>query len=135
MGYQVIAVDTGEDKRAFCLSLGAKAFFDFRTSSDLTTDINTATKGGAHTVLVTSGSEAAYVSACYYLRRTGTLLVVGLPPNANFSAPIAYVARQGINIKGIFVGNRKHASDALDLVARGKVKPSYTIRGLSELNE
>ncbi|EJC98054.1 mannitol-1-phosphate dehydrogenase [Fomitiporia mediterranea MF3/22] len=134
MGLCVIAIDTGSVRKDLCLSLGASAFFDFRTSTSLIADVIAATHGGAHGVLVTAGNSAAYNSACMYLRPTGTLLVVGLPPGAMLQVPVILVGGRGLNVKGVFIGNRKHAVEAIELAAAGKVKVKYTLRGLSELN-
>ena len=135
MGYQVVAIDTGEEKRQQCLALGASHFLDFKTSTDLVADVFKATGRGAHAVLVAAGGSAAYAAACNYLRPTGTLLVVALPPNTNINVPVLMLCGLGINIKGVLVGNRKYALEAVELAAAGKVKVNYTVRGMSELNE
>lgn len=134
MGYRVVAIDTGDEKRKHCLSLGASHFLDFKTSPDLVADIFKITERGAHAVLVAAGGSAAYATACNYLRPTGTLLVVAVPP-ASINVPVIMVCALGINIKGIYVGNRKYALEAVDLAAAGKVKVKYALRKMSELNE
>lgn len=49
IGLRPIAVDTGEEKRKLCMSLGAETFIDFRTSKDLKADIIKASGGmGPH---------------------------------------------------------------------------------------
>ena len=135
MGLRVVAIDTGEEKRKECLSLGAAHFFDFKTSPNLVADVFKITKRGAHAVLVAAGGSAAYATACNYLRPTGILLVIGLPPGTNINVPVIMVVGLGLNIKGVLVGNRRYSSEAIELVAAGKVKVNYTVRGLSELNE
>ena len=135
MGLRVVAIDTGASKRDLCLSLGASTFLDFQTSLNLVQDVQSITKGGAQAVLVAAGGSAAYNTAISYLRPTGTLLVVGLPPGAMLQAPVILIGGKGLNIKGIFLGNRKHAIEAVQIAATGKVQVTHTIRGLSELNE
>lgn len=135
MGLKVVAIDTGDEKRQQCLSLGAAHFLDFKTSSNLVDDVFKITKSGAHAVLVAAGGSAAYAAACNYLRPTGTLVVIGLPPGANINVPVIMVVGFGLNIKGIMVGNRRYSLEAIELVAAGKVKVNYATRGLSELNQ
>ena len=135
MGLRVIAIDTGSSKRDMCLSLGAVAFFDFKSTANMLSEVRAITKSGAHGVLVAAGSSAAYNASCAYLRPTGTLLVVGLPPDTTLDQPLVLLGALGLNVKGIFIGNRKDAVDALELVATGKVKVNYTIRPLSELDQ
>ncbi|THH03682.1 hypothetical protein EW145_g6090 [Phellinidium pouzarii] len=135
MGLRVVAVDTGLVKRDFCLSLGSEAWLDFKESSNLVSDIREMTQGGAHAVLVVAGGEAAYTTAAMYLRETGTLLVVGLPPGAILSIPVLLVAARGLTIRGVFLGSRQQAVEAVNIAATGRVKCTYTIRGLSELND
>ena len=135
MGIRVIAIDTGTAKRDLCLSLGASTFFDFKASTDLVGDVKAATGGGAHCVMVAAGSSAAYNAACFYLRPTGTLLVVALPHGAMIEVPVILVGGYGLNIKGSLIGNRKQSIEAVQLAAAGKVKVNYTVRGLSEVNE
>lgn len=135
MGVRVIAIDTGSTKRDLCMSLGVTAFFDFRSSTNLVSEVLVATKGGAHSVLVAAGSTAAYVEACAYLRPTGLLLVVGLPTGAMLELPVILVGGRGLNVKGVFIGSRRDAIEAVELAVAGRVKVNYTIRPLSELNE
>jgi alcohol dehydrogenase, propanol-preferring len=135
MGYRVVAIDTGVEKRKFCMSLGASAFFDFRLSPDIVADVRAYTDIGAQAALALAGTDDAFNSACYYLRPSGTLILVGLPPTAKLEVPVSYAVGRCLTIKGVVIGNRRHAVEAYRLVASGKVKASYTIRGLSELNE
>ncbi|PAV19173.1 mannitol-1-phosphate dehydrogenase [Pyrrhoderma noxium] len=136
MGLRVIAIDTGEAKKSLALSLGAEKWIDFRAplTGDLVDDVYAATNGlGAHAVLVTSGENAAYAVALKYLRSRGRLICVGLPPNGLVELSTTLVAARGLTIRGVLVGNRQVAKEAIDLAAAGKVKVFYTLRGLSEL--
>lgn len=57
MGLEVLAIDSGNEKRDLCLNkLGATAFIDFKTSKDLISDVKAATGGlGPHAVIVVAG--------------------------------------------------------------------------------
>ncbi|KLO12166.1 mannitol-1-phosphate dehydrogenase MPDH1 [Schizopora paradoxa] len=134
MGLRVIAVDTGEDKKTFCLKLGAEKWIDFKESKDVAQDIIDIADGlGAHAAIVAAASSSAYETAASYLRRKGYLMVVGLPPHSLLSVPILLVAVKCLTIRGVFIGNRQDIREAVALAAAGKVSCFHTIRGLSEL--
>jgi D-arabinose 1-dehydrogenase-like Zn-dependent alcohol dehydrogenase len=62
MGFRPIVVDTGDEKKAFALKMGAEAFVDFRTSKDVAEEVKAIADGiGAHGVFVTG--PAAYPTA------------------------------------------------------------------------
>ena len=58
MGLEVLAIDSGNEKRDLCLNkLGATAFIDFKTSKDLISDVKAATGGlGPHAVIIVAGN-------------------------------------------------------------------------------
>src|SRR5260370_31029028 len=89
VGGGVTAIDITADKLELARQLGAVARF-----SAATDPVAKAMRkqGGAHVVLVTSGSKAAYDMAFYCVRPTGTLLVVGLPANDICFPPIMMAA-------------------------------------------
>lgn len=88
MGLRVVAIDTGAEKRALCLSLGAEAWIDFRQSTNLIADVRAATGGGAHAAIVASGANEAYAQAAAYLRTRGYLMVVGLSKGTQVQVPV-----------------------------------------------
>lgn len=62
MGFRPIVVDTGDEKKAFALKMGAEAFVDFKTSKDVAEEVKAIADGiGAHGVFVTG--PAAYPTA------------------------------------------------------------------------
>ncbi|KIY48230.1 putative ADH1-alcohol dehydrogenase I [Fistulina hepatica ATCC 64428] len=137
MGLRVIAVDTGDDKRDFCLSLGAEAFVDFRKSEDVPAEVKRVTSDGlgVTAAVVAAGDPRAYEQALWCLRPTGTLVCAGLPPGAStlsFVIPylIVFVHRSSPS----FTRNRQDVIEALDLAARGKVKTRLEIRDFGEVN-
>ncbi|KAJ7284375.1 chaperonin 10-like protein [Mycena rebaudengoi] len=133
-GLQVIAVDTGSDKKKLCLDLGADKWIDFKESKNLVEDIKALTGGlGAHSTLVTAASSSAYQSAIEYLRGGGTLMAVGLPGKASLEASIFFTVYKGISILGSYVGNRQDAIEALDIAARGDVTCHYAVKDLDDL--
>ncbi|KAK0546882.1 hypothetical protein OC846_005094 [Tilletia horrida] len=135
MGYRVIGIDTGEEKRAFSLKCGVDHFIDFRTNPDVRQAVLDATpdKTGVHAAIVAAASAPAYEQALSYLRAKGSLVALGLPPGTKIQADVFELVVRQKRIIGSYTGNRQDAIEALRLAARGKVKVSYQLRGLSEL--
>ena len=70
------------------LNLGAAAFLDFKTDN-IEEEVHRLTNGyGAHGVVVSVGSTAAYTEGFKLLRRLGTLVCVGIP-RTDFDLPIS----------------------------------------------
>jgi propanol-preferring alcohol dehydrogenase len=79
MGFRPIVVDTGDDKKAFALKMGAEAFVDFKTSKDVAAEVKAIAGGiGAHGVFVTG--PAAYPTAVSYVgdRIGGVVSCIGV---------------------------------------------------------
>lgn len=77
----MIAIDTGAEKEKMCLEMGAQAFLDFKTCPNVTEEVLRLTEGeGAHAVVVTGATAAAYATAPSFLRVGGVLVAIGLPP-------------------------------------------------------
>ncbi|KAJ6596017.1 chaperonin 10-like protein [Mycena sp. CBHHK59/15] len=134
-GLQVIAVDTGADKKKLCLDLGADKWIDFKESQDIVADIKALTDGlGAHSAVVTAASSSGYKQAIDYLRNGGTLMAVGLPGKASLEASIFFTVFKSISILGSYVGNRQDATEAIDIAARGQVKCIYALKSLADLS-
>ena len=79
MGLHVVALDVTEEKLALARSLGADIAID-AAQPDAAAQVVKATSGGAHGVLVTAVSRAAFSQALQLVRRKGTVSLVGLPP-------------------------------------------------------
>ncbi|RXW19255.1 hypothetical protein EST38_g6597 [Candolleomyces aberdarensis] len=135
-GLRVIAIDTGEEKRQLCEKLGADAWIDFKTSSDIVADVKKITGGpGAHAAVVTAASPSGYTQAVDYLREGGRLMAVGLPADAKLEASIFFTVFKNIQIIGSYVGNRQDAVEAVRIAAAGKVKVYYASKPLSQLTQ
>ncbi len=97
MGLRVIAVDIHDDKLALARSLGAEVVVN-GGRRDAVADVLSQTGGGAHGVLVTAVSTAAFGQALQMVRRKGTVSLVGLPPG-EFATPIFDVVLKRITIR------------------------------------
>ncbi|GEQ71607.1 hypothetical protein JCM33374_g5292 [Metschnikowia sp. JCM 33374] len=133
MGYRVLAIDGGDDKRAFCSGLGAEAFLDFSKTPDVVGAVQHITGGGPHGVINVSVSEKAMQQSVAYVRATGTVVLVGLPAGAKVTVPVFETVVRSVNIRGSYVGNRADSGEAIDFFSRGLIKCPIKIVGLSEL--
>ncbi|KAI5119075.1 hypothetical protein M0805_005493 [Coniferiporia weirii] len=133
MGLRTVAIDTGADKRQLTLELGAEKWIDFKESANVAADVIAATGSGAHAALVLSGGGSVVEQAVRYLRPRGYIVIVGLPRDGVLSLSFLAIALRGLTIRGVFIGGRQAAIEAVSIAASGKVKSRYTLRGLSEL--
>ncbi|WZP00155.1 alcohol dehydrogenase AdhP [Isosphaeraceae bacterium EP7] len=132
MGYQVAAVDVGQDKLDLARRLGATVVVDARETDPaayLKKEI-----GGAHGVLVTAASAGAFRQAIGMVRRGGTIVLNGLPAG-DFPLPIFDVVLAGITVRGSIVGTRLDLREALDFAGAGKVKATVTTDTLENVND
>jgi propanol-preferring alcohol dehydrogenase len=85
------------------------------------------TGGGAHGVLVTAVSTAAFAQALKLVRRKGTISLVGLPPG-EFPTPIFDVVPKRLTVRGSIVGTRHDLGEAIAFAAEGKLSADITKR-------
>ena len=129
-GAEAIALDVAEDKLVAARQLGATHAFDAR-SSDTAKAVRAL--GGAHIAVVTSAARAAFDLAFKCLRPTGTLAIVGLPPEPLQFSALAIVSNE-VRIVGSAVGTRDDLRATLALAAAGKLRCHCHTRPLSEAN-
>ena len=132
MGLKVVALDIAEDK----LELGRAAGADRAVNAlsiDAVDTVLRETGGGAHGVLVTAVSTAAFAQALKMVRRKGTVSLVGLPPG-EFPTPIFDVVLKRITVRGSIVGTRRDLDEAIAFAADGKVRSKITKAPLADIN-
>jgi propanol-preferring alcohol dehydrogenase len=137
MGYQVIAIDAGSEKRDYCFQLGAHYYIDVKTERNINTTAKRLSGGkGVAAVLVTAGSGAAYQSALDLLGPFGTMVCIGIPPpSQKFSFhPLSFIDN-GFRIIGSAVGTRGDILEAIDFVKRRAVVPAVKTARLEDLNK
>lgn len=132
MGLKVVAVDIAEDKLALAREAGADLAVD-ALAAGAVDKVLAATGGGAHGVLVTAVSTAAFAQALRMVRRKGTVSLVGLPPG-EFPTPIFDVVLKRITVRGSIVGTRRDLDEAIAFAADGKVKAEVAKVPLAEIN-
>ncbi|KAI1264982.1 alcohol dehydrogenase [Xylariaceae sp. FL1019] len=135
MGLRTIAIDGGEEKGEHCKKLGAAAYVDFMSSSNLTTEVKKASQNGEgpHGVLLVAVNEKPFQQASEYVRSRGTIVCIGLPANAYLKAPVFETVVRMINIKGSYVGNRQDTAEAIEFFRRGLIQAPFKTVGLSKL--
>lgn len=132
MGLRVAAVDIAEEKLELARGLGAEVTVDAR-AGDPAARIQ-GLIGGAHGVLITAVSRAAFRQGVGMLRRGGVCVLVGLPPG-EFPLPIFDVVLKRLTIRGSIVGTRKDLKEALQFAAEGKVRSVVETVPLEAVNE
>lgn len=117
-GHDVVAITGSSDKVDESRSLGAA---DAILTRD---DVGAAleARGGADVILATTSSIDAVSSAVRGLRPGGRLVLCGLGPGALSIDPMTLILAQA-SIVGGLPTERAHLVDALELVARGAVRP------------
>jgi len=133
MGLQVCAVDIDEGKLAHARRLGAHATVNAKLGDPIEA-VRQATDGGAHGVLITAPSLAAFKQGVGMTRKFGTCVLVGLPPG-EFPTPLFDVVANCITIRGSFVGTRRDMAEALAFAAQGLVKADIELQPLSAINQ
>jgi alcohol dehydrogenase, propanol-preferring len=131
LGAEVTAIDVSEEKLALAKSLGASATLNAQ-STDIAKELRK--RGGVHVALVASAANAAYQTAFSCIRPTGTLLVVGLPPE-NICFPPILMASLEISIRASAVGTRQDVREVLAMAAEGKLRCQVAERPLTQVND
>jgi len=132
MGLKVVALDIAEDKLKLARDSGAELAVN-ALSADAVERVLQATGGGAHGILVTAVSTAAFAQALKMVRRKGTISLVGLPPG-EFPTPIFDVVLKRITVRGSIVGTRRDLDEAIAFAAEGKVRAEITKAPLADIN-
>lgn len=130
MGAEVIGVDISREKLELATELGATRTVDANDREGLKALAKT---GGVHVAVVSSPAKAAFDAAMVVLRPTGTLAVVGLPPEPLTFAALALVGRE-IRVIGSSVGTRDDLRAVLDLAAAGKLHCRTESQPLDQIN-
>ncbi len=130
-GYQVLAVDVGEERLEFARSLGADQAVEADEAGGLAM-----MQGGVDAVLVFAARVAGFQLGLSMLRQQGLFVGVGLPPTSdgNFEiSPFEFFWRDPTLIFSA-VGTVQEMRELVDLAAAGKVKTHVSRTGsLSEV--
>jgi propanol-preferring alcohol dehydrogenase len=116
-GLRVAAVDVSEEKLRMAAGLGAEIAVPAANAG------RTLQKeaGGVDAAIVLTPAPAAIEQAFRAVKRTGTVVLVGLA-SSRFELPIVDTVLKGIVVRGSFLGTRQDLEGALQLAAAGTVK-------------
>jgi len=103
MGLRVVAVDTGKEKEELCKKLGAEAFIDFKTSTDVINAVKDITNGGAQAAIVVASTAKPFEDAAKMVKSKGVVVAVGLPSKAKIGADVFDTVVRSLTIKGSYV--------------------------------
>ncbi|KAJ5549186.1 hypothetical protein N7513_006420 [Penicillium frequentans] len=138
MGMRPIVVDTGSEKRALSLKMGAEAFVDFKDTKDpVEAVIEVADNIGVHGVFITA--PAAYKTAFELVgQRVGAVIMcIGIPTKGSMIfgvEPQDYIFKN-LTIKGSLVGSRSDTVAALEFAKRGLLKQISEVYPINRLPE
>ena len=133
MGLHVCAVDIDNSKLTHAKLMGADATVNVK-SPDAVEQVKKITDGGAHGVLITAPSLAAFKQGVAMTRKRGTCVLTGLPPG-EFPFPLFDVVLNCITVRGSLVGTRQDMAEALAFAAEGKVKAVVEQQPMSAINQ
>lgn len=132
MGLHVCAIDVDDSKLAHAKLMGADATVNAKLPNAVEL-VKKMTDGGAHGVLITAPSLAAFKQGVAMTRKRGTCVLTGLPPG-EFPFPLFVVVLNCITVRGSLVGTRQDMAEALAFAAEGKVKADIERQPLSAIN-
>ncbi|MEF2964221.1 alcohol dehydrogenase AdhP [Paenibacillus sp. M1] len=132
MGMNVVAVDTFDEKLDLAKSLGADLAVNPKQEDSA--EWIKQKIGGVHAAVCTAVSKPAFDQAYRSIRRGGSCVLVGLPPES-MDVPIFDTVLGGINLVGSIVGSRRDLQEALQLAAEGKIKAIIETKHLDDINE
>ncbi|KAH7152679.1 chaperonin 10-like protein [Dactylonectria macrodidyma] len=131
--YRVIAIDAGQPKRDLSLSCGAQHFIDF-AEEDVEKRVKELTGEGAHSIIVVSGSEAAFQLAPKLVRNRGLIVTVGLPRNDfDIPVPASLCSARALTVTGVATGTEDQMSELLQYAATGRIKPAVEVLDFEEI--
>jgi S-(hydroxymethyl)glutathione dehydrogenase / alcohol dehydrogenase len=140
--YPIIAVDMLESKLDAARRFGATHTVQVGREDALEAVRDYTRGGGADAVIVTTGSPSAVTQGLSLVRRSGSLVLVGLPgPGVTAPLPIRAVVNSGIRILGSCMGSTRLHEDVpwlIDLYCAGRLEldglitARYPLEGINE---
>jgi alcohol dehydrogenase len=124
-GFETIGVTHSKDKEELTYKLGADS---------VVSDADVLLKeGGADVILSTSNSYKATAESIKALRPDGRIVLMGFSTTDSLGIPPEILFKRG-HILGSTQNDREHLYEALDFVAKGKVRVMSEIFSLEDIN-
>jgi alcohol dehydrogenase len=135
-GFETIAITHSKDKEELAYKLGADSVVSYGEAllkekgqyGDSSPD-----GGGVDVILATSNSYKATADAIKGIRPDGRVILMGVSPTESLTVSPEILFKR-VHIIGSTQNNREHLYEALDYVAKGKVKVMTEIFPLDEIN-
>ncbi|EGD74462.1 alcohol dehydrogenase [Salpingoeca rosetta] len=131
MGYNVVALSRGVDKKELALKLGASTYID-TTQEDVVAALQA--MGGADVIMCTAFNSDAMSALTDALALDGQLIVLGESPEPMKVAPATLLGKRR-HIRGWSSGVPIDAEDTLTFSALHNIQPMVEVFPLSEANE
>ena len=127
-GLRVAAVDVNDDKLHMAREGGAEITVQGESAG------RTLQKeyGGVDAALVLTPSSAAIHQAFRSLKRTGTLVLVGLAMS-QYELPLVDTVLKGITVRGSYLGTRQDLAEVFALAAAGAIRAHVQTHSLSDV--
>jgi propanol-preferring alcohol dehydrogenase len=87
--------------------------------------------GGVDAAIVLTASPAAIQQAFRALKRTGTLVLVGLAVS-QYDLPLVDTVLKGITVRGSYLGTPQDLADVFALARTGAIRAHVELHGLAE---
>jgi propanol-preferring alcohol dehydrogenase len=126
-GLRVAAVDISESKLEMAKSDGAEITAQAADAGRTLQKQH----GGVDAAIVLTPSPAAIQQAFRSLRRTGTLVLVGISVN-QYELPLVDTIVKGISIRGSYLGPRRDLEEVFALAVEGVIRPHSHTHALAE---
>jgi propanol-preferring alcohol dehydrogenase len=126
-GLRIAAVDVSGDKLLMAREWGAELAVHGETAG------RTLQKeyGGVDAALVLTPSAAAIHQAFRSLRRTGTLVLVGLAMS-QYELPLVDTVLKGITVRGSYLGSRQDLAEVFTLASAGRIRARVQTHSLAD---
>jgi len=131
MGFKVVAISSGADKKDLSLKLGANIYVDSSQEDAAKILIGL---GGAHVILATAPIAKVMSGLIQGLGPSGVLLVVGATSEPIQVSPIALIMGQR-SVSGWSSGTSIDSEDTLNIAVLKKIRSMNEVFPLSKVNE
>jgi alcohol dehydrogenase len=133
-GFETIALTHSKDKEELAYKLGADdVVSDGRGLSSYGNE-GQVDSGGVDIILSTTNSYKVVTDSFKGLRHDGRVILMGISGNETLIIPEDIIYKRG-QIKGSMANDRQYLYEALDYVAKGKVKVMTEIFSLENVND
>jgi len=127
-GVRVAAVDTAEQKLELARAMGAEITLMAENAGRTLLKEH----GGVDTAIVLTPSIAAIQQAFRALKRTGTLVLVGISVN-QYELPLADTMGKGVTVRGSYLGTRQDLAEVFALASSGALRAHVHTHALAEV--